>query len=108
MHRQHLRGVLEAVAQSAHFPDTSSAPALDLDAGGTGGTPGGTTSTPEALQAREAEAAAAERRQELFVLFRNAAKVGRAVEVLAAIEQLYVKRLHLPCPVGSSSYMGAD
>lgn len=33
-------------------------------------------STPEALQAVESETAAAERRQELFVLFRNAAKVA--------------------------------
>ncbi len=76
VHRQHLRGILEAVAQSAHYPDSSSAPALDLDSGGPGGgtVRGGTT--PEALQAREAEAAAAERRQELFVLFRNASKVG--------------------------------
>ena len=49
----------------AHYPETSSAVALDADG----------PETPDTLAAREAEAAASDRRQELFVLFRNASKV---------------------------------
>jgi hypothetical protein len=64
VHRQQVRGILKAVAECAHFPDSSATPALDG---------GAEAATPEAL---EAEAAASERRQELFVLFRNAAKVA--------------------------------
>ena len=62
--REHVRGILEAVASSAYYPETSSAPALDLS-----------DRSAHALAAAEAEHAAAERRQELFVLFRNAAKL---------------------------------
>lgn len=67
MHRQHIRGILEAVAECAHYPESSSAEALD----------GASDAVdPDALEAAEAETAAAERRAELFVLFRNAAKVA--------------------------------
>ncbi|CAL8470725.1 g10267 [Coccomyxa elongata] len=67
VHRQHIRGVLEAVAESAHYPESSAAEVLEgRDA----------AADPDALQAAEAEAAAAERRAELFVLFRNASKVA--------------------------------
>lgn len=59
-----MRGILEAVAGSAYYPETSSAAALDLG-----------DRSADALAAAEAEGAAAERRTELFVLFRNAAKV---------------------------------
>ncbi|CAK0782799.1 hypothetical protein CVIRNUC_005994 [Coccomyxa viridis] len=62
--RQHVRGILEAVAGCAKYPDTSSAAALDPS-----------DRSAQALAAAEAEHAAAERRQELFVLLRNAAKV---------------------------------
>ena len=62
--RQHVRGILEAVASSAYYPETSSAPALNLS-----------DRSAHALAAAEAEQAAAERRQELFVLFRNGAKI---------------------------------
>ena len=67
MHRQHIRGVLEAVAESAHYPESSAAEVLEG---------GDAAADPDALQAAEAEAAAAERRAELFVLFRNASKVA--------------------------------
>ena len=59
-----MRGILEAVASSAYYPETSSAPALNL-----------LDRSAHALAAAEAEQAAAERRQELFVLFRNGAKI---------------------------------
>ncbi len=62
--RQHVRGILEAVASSAYYPESSSAPALDL-----------LDRSAHALAAAEAEHSAAERRQELFVLFRNSAKI---------------------------------
>ncbi len=67
MDRQHIRGVLEAVAESAHYPESSAAEVLEG---------GEAAADPDALQAAEAEAAAAERRAELFVLFRNASKVA--------------------------------
>jgi len=59
-----VRGILEAVASTAYYPESSSAPALDFS-----------DRSAQALAAAEAENAAAERRQELFVLFRNGAKV---------------------------------
>ncbi len=59
-----MRGILEAVASSAYYPESSSAPALDLS-----------DRSAHALAAAEAEHSAAERRQELFVLFRNSAKI---------------------------------
>lgn len=62
--RQHVRGILEAVASGAYYPETSSAPTLILP-----------DRSAHALAAAEAEQAAAERRQELFVLFRNGAKI---------------------------------
>lgn len=67
VHRQHIRGVLEAVSESAHYPESSEAEVLEG---------GDAAADPDALQAAEAEAAAAERRAELFVLFRNASKVA--------------------------------
>ncbi len=82
VHRQHIRGILEAVAESAHYPESSSAEALDG---------AGDAADPEALEAAEAEAAAAERRAELFVLFRNAAKV--APEEGYAVAGLLLQRL---------------
>jgi hypothetical protein len=66
VHRQHVRGTLEAVAECAQYPDSSSAAVLNE----------AEASTPEAREALEAETAAAARRLELFVLFRNAAKVA--------------------------------
>ena len=59
-----MRGILKAVAGAAQYPESSAAPALDLS-----------DRSARALAAAEAEAAAAERRAELFVLARNAAKV---------------------------------
>lgn len=72
VHRQHIRGILEAVADNAHYPESSSAEALTDGAAGVGSA----AADPDALEASEAEAAVAERRAELFVLFRNAAKVA--------------------------------
>ena len=68
-----MRGILEAVAGAARYPESSAAPALDLS-----------DRSARALAAAEAEAAAAERRAELFVLARNAAKVFREEGVAVA------------------------
>jgi hypothetical protein len=95
--RQHLRGILEAVADCAQYPETSSAPAVDVD---------DSAGDPDALEAREAENAAADRRQELFVLFRNAAKARFALSfcmrpclVFAQLAaSLGLLPLHYTCP----------
>lgn len=71
LQRQHLRGILDAVADCAQYPLTSSAAVVDAD----------DANDPDALEAREAENVAADRRQELFVLFRNAAKVRHILHV---------------------------
>lgn len=74
------------MAECAHYPESSSAEALD----------GASDAVdPDALEAAEAEMAAAERRAELFVLFRNAAKVApdEGYAAAAAVVGLLLQRL---------------
>lgn len=96
---EHLRAIMEAIADRASFP------AADQDASGA---PGHSASS--RIDEEEEEEAVLERRQELFTLFRNAAKIGPTIACAVVRNRLQqiMADPSAPFPVRPSLFLTLD